>query len=421
MAGQAGGPIERLSVVGLGKLGLPIAVCYASAGLAVVGIDRDASLIAALCQGRARFTEPGLAAALDAARPRMTFTTSIDAVRETDATLVVVPTPSEPETGRFSLAAVEDVVRAMRAALSGRAGHLVMIASTVMPGGVSRALADLVRDRGIGLAYTPEFVALGRVIADVRRPDLMLIGADDPAVAARVAALQRRVVEGTPPIEIMSVAEAEVAKVALNGFLCMKIAFGNFLAQYAAAADPSLDASRIARAIGRDRRIGVDALSPGMPFGGPCLPRDTRAFAAMAAEAGLSADHLEAAGRLNQGHAAWIAAEVAGTGRSPVGILGLAYKSGTDVVDQSPSWTLIEALLARGRTVLAFDATAGAREATRQRFGASVLVLDALDDCVARSASLVLAHPDPAFAAAAARVASGVAVHDICRATTPGG
>lgn len=417
MARNVDRPIERIAVVGLGKLGLPIAACYALAGLTVVGIDRDASLIRALSEGRGAFTEPGLMPALAAARPRMSFTTDMDGVRETDATLVVVPTPSDPETGRFSLAAVENVARAMAAVLEGVTGHVLIVASTVMPGGVSKELSGIVRPRGILLAYMPEFVALGRVIADVRHPDFVLIGADDRATGDRIATLQRRVVGAEPPVEIMSIAEAEVTKVALNGFLCMKIAFGNFLAQYAAAADSSLDASRIAHAIGHDRRIGVHALSPGMPFGGPCLPRDTRAFAAMSAEVGLSADHLEAAGRLNKGHARWIASEVAATGRSPVGILGLAYKPGTDVVEESPSWTLIEALLEAGRSIVAFDSTAGARDATRQRFGDAVLVLDDLDDCLARSESIVLAHPDAAFAAAATHVGADVVVHDICGTT----
>lgn len=427
-------PVASVSFIGLGKLGLPIATCIALAGIPVLAIDRDAGLVGSLEAGAFASSEAGLAEGLASARPFMSFATAIDRVVETDATFLIVPTPSDPETDRFSLAIVEGVVRGICRALvadASRTEHLLVVASTAMPGGVSREIAGLVAaetalrpDLRIALAYAPEFVALGSVMRDFRRPDFVLIGAGERDTFERVTAIYRRIVGPDTPIETMSIAEAEIAKVALNGYICAKISFGNFLAQYASAfgrtSGVAIDAHRIAKAIGHDRRIGGLALAPGMPFGGPCFPRDTRAFQAMAAEAGLVAGHIAAADRINRDHAAWIAGAVAATGASPIGVLGLAFKRGTDVTEESPSWALIDALLAEGRTIVGFDPVAAARDATRRRYGERLRVVDTLEACVAEAASLVIAHPDPAFAVAAASAPAGVPVHDVWRMIPPG-
>ena len=395
-----GQEIGSVAVVGLGKLGLPLAAAFAGAGLRVVGVDRDPALVAALNAGEIPSSEPGIRERLASAAHGLETSSDPAAGADCDATVFMLPTPPDPRTGRYDAGVLCKAAegRARAVARHGTGGdHLFIVGCTVMPGAIDGDVrAALLAGLGdpppeLNLAYSPEFVALGTVLRDYETPDMILIGAPSQDIGWRTAALYRRIARNDPPVEIVSILEAEIAKMALNGYLCQKISFGNFLSQYCAARGAG-NPHAIARAIGRDRRIGQAYLAPGMPYGGPCLSRDVAAFRAMSTEVGLDAPHLEATERLNDRQADLVARRALMMGDGVIAIFGVSFKPGSPVCDESPSIALAERLLASGRKVLLWDPDPETRKRMPPDRVQGAEWRDAPEDC-ANADCAVIAHP----------------------------
>jgi UDPglucose 6-dehydrogenase len=393
--------IEAVSVIGLGKLGAPLCAVLAAAGVSVIGVDSQPSVVRTLLDGCSPVSEPDVPDLIAANRERLSATSDIAAaVAATDATLVIVPTPSE-ESGRFSARAVEDVVRAIGAALRGTGKpHLVVIVSTVSPGTMAESIAPALeaasgRRHGqtIGLCYAPLFVALGDVVAGLRRPDLVLIGESDEAAGAQLEGLWRRIATADPPFFRMNWLNAELAKLAVNAYIALKISFANNLAGIAEAM-PGADVDVITRAIGRDRRIGPSFLRGGMPFGGPCLPRDVAALSALCRALGLGHDLMTASEAINGRRLEQLLALIdrqLPQRDATIGVLGLAFKPGTPALDASPAVNLALRLAGAGRRVVAHDPMAGA--AARNILPPGIVVEADAGTCLRQSDLVVIATP----------------------------
>ena len=205
-----------VSIVGLGKLGAPMAACFASRGFRVIGVDMDEGKVAALNAGRAPVFEPGLEELVSTARDRLSATTNLgEAVLASDVTFVVVATPSD-ERGGFSLRYVLPACEQIGAALAQKTDfHTVVLTSTVMPGSmggpVRAALEEASGKRAgvdFGLCYSPEFIALGSVIRDFLNPDFLLVGESDPRAGDQLASLYHAVVETDAPVARMNFVNA---------------------------------------------------------------------------------------------------------------------------------------------------------------------------------------------------------------------
>jgi UDPglucose 6-dehydrogenase len=354
----------RISVIGLGKLGSPMAACFAARGFTTVGVDLNPTYVEAIEEGRAPVFEPGLSEMLAEGRACLTATTDTSAaVCQTDATFIIVPTPSN-EDGGFSLDYVLEAVREIGTALSTKDGyHLVVLTSTVMPGAtegpVLRALEDSSGKRvgtDIGLCYSPEFIALGSVIRDFLHPDFLLIGQSDEKAGATLARIYRNVVNNDPPIAQLNFVNAELAKISVNTFVTTKIAFANMLARICERL-PGASVDDVTSALGLDSRIGAKYLRGAISYGGPCFPRDNKALAALARSLDAPAYVAEATDETNREGIARLADLV--VDRAPSGgaiaVLGLSYKPNTDVVEESPGLYLAQSLAERGLAVEVFD------------------------------------------------------------------
>lgn len=399
-------PNERtVAVVGLGKLGAPMVASFASRGLRVIGVDLRPEAVDAVNSGRAPVFEPGLAELLSANRERISATTDIQAaVREAEATFIIVPTPSEPGGG-FSLRHVLPVCEGIGAALRGDEDfHTIVLTATVMPGDTGGPVRDaLERSSGrrcgesFGLCYSPEFIALGSVIHDFLNPDFVLIGESDPRAGEVLEGLYRVVCANRPPIQRMSWINAELTKLSLNTFVTTKISFANMIAGLCERL-PGADADVVTGALGLDTRIGRRYLKGAIGYGGPCFPRDNKALAAVARRVGADAGLAEATDGFNSGQLNRLVGLVA-THLPPggtVGILGLTYKPETDVIEESQAVALAAALARQGNAVVVFDPAAG--EPLREALGAGVRVADSAAACAEAADVLVLATPWAEFA-----------------------
>ena len=357
----------KLSIIGLGKLGAPMAAVMAHKGHTVVGVDLNAAFVRAVEEGRAPVPETGLAEMIQANRERLSATLDYEqAVLATDVTFIIVPTPSEPD-GKFSLRHVLSAAEQVGAALGKKQGwHVVALSSTVMPGSTGGKLRPALEAASgkkcgvdFGLCYNPEFIALGSVIYDMLNPDMILIGESDQRSGALLELLYAGVCDSQPKIRRMNYVNAEVTKISVNTFVTTKISYANMLAQVCETL-PGADADVVTAALGCDTRIGPKYLKGALGYGGPCFPRDNAAFAAMARTNGVPALLAEATDEVNRNQAPRLAKMIlsqlpeGGT----AGILGLSYKPDTNVIEESQGVALARQLAAAGVRVVVYDPAA---------------------------------------------------------------
>jgi len=397
---------KRISVIGLGKLGAPMAAALAARGMRVVGVDADAAKVQALQQGRPPVFEPRLAETIQAARGRLTATHSVeDAVRDSEITFIVVATPADPD-GTFSLRYVLPACEAIGRVLAAkREFHLVALTSTVMPGATDGAvLAALEQASGkragveFGLCYNPEFIALGTVIRDFLNPDFLLIGESDERSGAMLESLYRSVCENQPAFARMNFVNAEISKLSVNTYVTTKISFANMLARLCEKV-PGASVDVVTGAIGLDSRIGTKYLKGAISYGGPCFPRDNVAMIALADRLRAPAELPRATHSFNRAQIHGLAELVSrhlGAGET-AGILGLTYKPNTDVTEEAAGQLLARELAARGLRVMAFDPEG--RIPTVHNLGGSIHMAVSAEECIAQSGVVVMTTPWPAFLA----------------------
>ena len=394
----------KLSIVGLGKLGSPMAAVMVHKGHSVVGVDVNPAYVAAIQEGRAPVNEPDLAAMIQANRERLSATVDCAAaVLATDATFIMVPTPSE-SGGGFSMKYVLSAAEQIGAALRNKPSwHLVVLSSTVMPGSTGGELLPALETHSgkkcgvdFGLCYNPEFIALGSVIRDMLNPDMILIGESDPRSGELLEELYKGVCDSNPRIQRMNYVNAELTKLSVNTFVTTKISYANMLAQVCERL-PGADADVVCSAIGCDSRIGQKYLKGALGYGGPCFPRDNVAFSALARATGAPALLAEATDQLNRRQVPRLAEIV--RSRLPqggtAGVLGLSYKPHTEVIEESQGLALAKHLASAGVRVAVYDPAA--MENARQLLGDAVTYCKSAADCARQADVLVVTTAWPEF------------------------
>jgi UDPglucose 6-dehydrogenase len=396
----------RISVIGLGKLGSPMAACFAAKGFTTVAVDVSDSVVDAMNDGRAPVYEPGLAELIAEGSACLTATTDArEAVLGTDVTFVIVPTPSD-DRGGFSLDYVLPAMEAIGRALREKDDyHLVVLTSTVMPGATGGPVRETLEETSgkrarsdFGLCYSPEFIALGSVIRDFLNPDFLLIGESDERSGSLLAELYRRVVDNDPSVARLNFVNAELAKISVNAFVTTKIAFANMLARICERL-PEAAVDEVTSALGLDTRIGPKYLRGAISYGGPCFPRDNIALASLARALDAPAFVAEATDVANRDGIERLAQMV--VDRLPAGgtaaVLGLSYKPNTDVIEESPGLHLVRALDEHGVRVVAFD-PAAVPNARRAVDSSDVLFVDAAEDAIRDADVVVIATAWQEFA-----------------------
>ncbi|WP_367319407.1 UDP-glucose/GDP-mannose dehydrogenase family protein [Streptomyces sp. HUAS ZL42] len=356
----------RLTVIGTGYVGAVHAACMAEIGHEVLGVDIDAERIGALGAGRPPFYEPGLSGMLkrmvDAGRLR--FTTSLaEAARFAGTHFVCVGTPQQPGSGASDLRYVEAAVDGLAAHLHD-SGHdrVLVVGKSTVPVGTADRLARRLRavDPTADVAWNPEFLREGCAVQDTLRPERIVVGVRSVPAEARLRALYAPLLAADIPVFVTDPATAELVKVASNSFLATKISFINAMAEICDAT--GADVLTLARAMGADSRIGPRFLAPGLGFGGSCLPKDIRAFAARAEELGQgeSVAFLRQVDEINtrqRERTVALAQRVVGGdfAQRNVAVLGAAFKPRSDDVRDSPALAVADAIRRRGAQVRVHD------------------------------------------------------------------
>ncbi len=344
-----------------------MAATLAQRGFKVLGVDINPEAVRRLNAGDPPVDEPRLAETIAAAQGRLRATTCAQEAVETDATFVIVPSPSQPDgsfSNEFLMRALQPVAHAVKAAR--KTNHLFIVSSTTTPGACREVLIPMLEQqiggpcgRRFGFCYNPEFIALGNVIRGLLEPDLVLIGESDRDSGDRLEALYHRYNTNQPTIARMSITSAELTKISVNSYITTKISFTNQL-RMIAEQYPDTDIHAILDAIGADSRIGKKYLRAGLSYGGPCFPRDNRLIAYAAKQVGLSAPLAEATDLVNEVAKDRLAQQALACVKAgdTVAVLGMAYRPDTYIVEESAGLHIAQALKRNGCHVLVHDCAA---------------------------------------------------------------
>ena len=351
-------------VIGLGKLGLPLAAVFASSGLWTKGFDKNENLIKVLNDGNFQSPEPELELLLQTHSDKLIFTNQMKEVSDCGIFFIIVPTPSKID-GSFDNSYLISAISELLSCWKNSVGEkTIVIVSTVMPGSCNQVFLPIIRSweaahgnkLSVALLYSPEFIALGSVIHNLRNPDMTLIGSDNSEATREFLMIMQNVTNGKPKNKVLTLTEAEIVKLMVNCFVTMKISFANFIGELTSLI-PDTNKYRIAEALGIDTRIGAKYLRPGFGYAGPCFPRDNKALIALANELNLNPSLALATDEINDRQPEQVLSQIIRKypGAKKIGILGISYKPDTLVVEESQTLKLATLIQSKGIEVSLYD------------------------------------------------------------------
>ena len=422
---------QAISVFGLGYVGCVSAACFAREGFTVVGVDVSDSKVAMVNAGQSTIVEEGIGELVRdmQATGRLRATTdAAEAVRATSVSLICVGTPSRAN-GSIDLRYIERVCEQIGEALRDkRERHTVVIRSTIMPGTIDGVVIPAVerssgRKHGDGWAAlsNPEFLREGTSIRDFYDPPFTLVGAHDPAHAEPLRALYAGV---DAPLHVAAVRVAEMVKYACNSFHGLKVSFANEIGNVCKGL--GVDSHEVMRLFCEDRKLNISPyyLRPGFAFGGSCLPKDLRAVVYKAKELDVETPVLVATLESNRKQIDRAYDMVMAAGSRRVGILGMAFKAGTDDLRESPMVLLIERLIGKGMQLAIYDGHVSSSNvigANRDYVEKEIphiwdLMRTDVDAVLAESETVVIGNGSPEFRLLENRLRDGQVVVDLARA-----
>ncbi|MFD6071321.1 MULTISPECIES: UDP-glucose dehydrogenase family protein [Amycolatopsis] len=348
----------RIVVVGTGYVGLTTGACLAGLGHRVTCVDVDQAKVARLSAGRVDILEPGLSELVSRGLTsgRLEFVVGArDAVRDAEAVFLCVPTPMGAG-GSADLRAVEAVTTEIGDVIP---PGCALITKSTVPVGTSKRIQAMLGRSDVPVVSNPEFLREGTAVEDFLGPDRIVVGSDDVAAARWVGDLYADL---AAPVVVADAASAELVKYAANCFLAMKLSYVNSIAELCERLGADIDL--VTEGMGYDRRIGRSFLKPGPGWGGSCLPKDTSALVRVAESVQYDFTLLTSAIEENIAQRDRIVAKIAGAvggtlAGSRIGVLGLAFKAGTNDLRDSPALAVASVLGALGAELTAYDPAVG--------------------------------------------------------------
>jgi UDPglucose 6-dehydrogenase len=360
----------NIAVIGTGYVGLVSGTCLADFGNVVICVDNNAEKIEALRCGNIPIYEPGLEDMVrrNVEAGRLSFTVDFaDAVKKSRAVFIAVGTPPR-EDGGADLDHVEEAARGIGRVME---QYTVVVDKSTVPVGTARRVRRWIeeelsrrgKDTGFDIVSNPEFLREGTAVHDFTHPDKVVIGSESGAARELMKEIYRSLYLNETPCIETNLESAEMIKYANNAFLALKITFINEVANL--CEKTGADVQEVARAMGRDGRIGSKFLHPGPGYGGSCFPKDTRAMAKTGRDHGEPLSLVETAiaanERQKQKMIAKIEAGIGGPGSlagKTIAVLGLAFKPNTDDMRESPALTICRGLAEKGALLRLWDPAA---------------------------------------------------------------
>lgn len=382
----------RIAVVGSGYVGLVVGACLAENGNEVRCVDNDQSKVRALQRGTVPIYEPGLEELVRRNRveKRLTFTTGLArAVRASQVVFIAVGTPPGADGSadvKQVLAVAREVARAMN-------GYTVIVNKSTVPVGTANRVREVIRretTHPFSVVSNPEFLKQGAAIEDFMKPNRVVLGVEDPRGAALMSELYAPLTRTGAPIMVTDCASAELSKYAANAMLATRISFMNEIANVCELFGANVD--HVRKAVAADHRIGSAFLFPGVGYGGSCFPKDVKALLRFAKTEGYDCEILRAVESVNQRQKTLLVRKIqkyfGSVKGKTFGVWGLSFKPRTDDMREAPSIAIIEALVADGANVQAYDPQA--EGSARRVFGDRIALVSRSYDALKGADALVI-------------------------------
>jgi UDPglucose 6-dehydrogenase len=347
-----------LSIIGSGYVGLVTGACFADVGHNVICVDNDAKKIKQLQAGEVPIYEPGLEEIIhrNVSAHRLRFTGSIqEGVDNSQIVFIAVPTPQQPD-GDVDLSFLEKVAREIAGVLT---DYRVIVDKSTVPVKTGEKVAESIKrynrhGADFDVVSNPEFLREGCAVADLMKPDRIVIGAQ----GERAIDLMKKIYEPfMAPILVTDINSAELIKHCANSFLALKISYINAVSTICEAS--GADVEKVADGIGMDHRIGRDFLNAGIGYGGSCFPKDIAAFITISERLGVPFNLLKEVQRINNRQkerflkaireTLWVLRE------KRIAVWGLTFKPDTDDTRSSVAIELVESLLREGAHIVTYD------------------------------------------------------------------
>ncbi len=354
--------MAKVSVFGIGYVGVVSAACLARDGHEVLAVDIEQGRVDMINSGRSPIVENGLDALIESAVGEGRLTATLDAeaaVAATDASFVCVGTPSNPD-GSVGLKYVTEACHNIGRAIAAKQGyHSVVIRSTIVPGTMETVCIPALEEASglkagvdFGVGYYPEFLRESTAIEDYDNPGLIVFGALDAPTFAFLNEVNRDMPCAIHEVDLRT---AEMVKYTSNTWRAVKVTFANEIGNIAKAC--GLDGQLVMRLLCSDDKVNISShfMRPGFAFGGSCLPKDVRALQQLARARDVEAPLMAAVLQANDAQIDRAARMVNGTGKRKVGLVGISFKPGTDDLRESPLAELASRLIAKGHDVQVYD------------------------------------------------------------------
>jgi len=344
----------KIGLIGAGRLGICLALLIEGAGYDVLVSDIREDYVNSLNNRVITTEEPGVQERLTTAKNFEATTDNYRVINECDFIFTLVATPSLSD-GSYNVNAVYDVIRDIQTA-GNVSGKTFIVGCTTNPGDCAR-FQDLLTSYGVNVVYNPEFIAQGTIIKDLINADMVLIGGANDESFELLEKIYKDIQIKKPKIGRMSSTAAELVKLAVNCYLTTKISYANMVGEVMTMAGLEDEIDTVLTAIGNDSRVGNKYLKYGYGFGGPCLPRDNRSFAAFAKKQGLNYNLGETTDNFNDEHAKFLKKYFLkkNVDSRPYYFEYVSYKKGTDILTESQQYRLCIDLLSEGYTVYIDD------------------------------------------------------------------
>lgn len=344
----------KIGVIGAGRLGICFALLLEQAGYDVVVSDVRDDYVIGLNNRVIKTNEPEVADLLDDAKNFTAVLDNVEVIKYADIIYTLVPTPSLPD-GSYDVSAVWQVVTDIQSCEFPLNNKSFVVGCTTNPGDCELFQTQL-NPYGVDVYYNPEFIAQGSIIKDLRYADMVLIGGEGQHLDV-IKEIYSKIQVSEPKIHTMSTTAAELVKLAVNCFLTTKIAYANMVGEVMALSGRECEIDKVLQAIGADSRVGSKYLKFGFGFGGPCLPRDNRSFAACANKLGLSYNLGHTTDNFNHEHARFLVDWFIHRNKNhlPFAFKYITYKEGTDILEESQQYRLCLDLMDQGYKVYVED------------------------------------------------------------------
>lgn len=383
----------KIAVVGTGYVGLVTGTCFAETGNDVICVDIDKAKVDKLSNGQITIYEPGLEKLFlrNLREERLSFTTSLeDGVRDAAIIFLALPTP-QGEDGSADLKYVLSVAEHLGKILN---GYKIIVDKSTVPVGTAEKVRDAIAQNYSGefdVVSNPEFLREGVAVDDFMKPDRVVIGTTSERARKLLNDLYSPFVRQGNPVIFMDERSAELTKYAANSFLATKISFMNEIAQLCERMGADVDMVR--RGIGGDERIGRRFLFPGIGYGGSCFPKDVKALSKSSKESGYEFRILDAVMKVNDAQKLHLIPKIKNYFKNnlkgkKLALWGLAFKPNTDDIREAPAFYMIEALLAEGVEISAFDPEA--MKNSKQLLGNRISFVENQYECLEGADALVI-------------------------------